>query len=222
MSQLTIRLAESDEDREKLFRFRYEIYVEEMGRVQKHADHERRRIEEPFDAAGANFVAFAGDKVIGCVRWNSGLDTDFAEYVDLYAMQRAGRYFPDCCGTSTKFMVAATWRHSSLSLRLLLKGYAHARQHGMLCDFMDCNPHLEAMFSRFGYRAYRGRIQHPEYGNVLPMMLISADHEYLIRCGSPFLDIERTCPSNEEAVAYLQERFFAAEESSLPTHGGQV
>ncbi len=209
MSQLTVRLAETAEDREKLFRFRYEIYVEEMGRVQKYADHERRRIEEPFDATGANFVAFTGDKVIGCLRWNSGLDTDFAEYVELYAMERAGRYFPGRCGTTTKFMVAPQWRVSSLPLRLCLAGYAHARRRGMLCDFMDCNPHLEAQFHRFGYRAYRGRIQHPEYGDVLPMMMISADLEHHQRCDSPLLPLERTCPRDDEAVAYLRDRFFA-------------
>ena len=31
MNQPTLRLAETAEDREKLYRFRYEIYVEEMG-----------------------------------------------------------------------------------------------------------------------------------------------------------------------------------------------
>ncbi len=44
MSQITIRLAETAKNREKLFRFRYEVYVEEMRRLQKHADHERRWI----------------------------------------------------------------------------------------------------------------------------------------------------------------------------------
>ena len=84
LAHLTIRQAESAEDRERLYEFRYRIYVEEMGRHQRYADHTRRRIEEPLDATAAHFLAVdpAGE-VVGCLRWNSGADTDFGEYVDL-------------------------------------------------------------------------------------------------------------------------------------------
>ena len=46
---LTIRQAETNKDRERVFRFRYEIYVEEMQRPQIYADHAARTVAEPFD-----------------------------------------------------------------------------------------------------------------------------------------------------------------------------
>ena len=83
LKDLIIRRAETAADLEKLYRFRYAVYVEEMGRPQRYADHGRKRIEEPLDAPAANFIALKDEEVVGCVRWNGGQDTDFGEYVDL-------------------------------------------------------------------------------------------------------------------------------------------
>ena len=114
LSRITIRRAESNEDFEQLYRFRYRVYVEEMQRLQRYADHERKHIEEPLDATAANFIAVADGDVVGCLRWNSGQDTDFGEYVELYDMRRAGSYFPHQCGTTTKVMVAPAYRRTAL------------------------------------------------------------------------------------------------------------
>ena len=42
-------LAETDEQKEAVYRFRYTVYVEEMGRYQGGADHTGRRLVEPED-----------------------------------------------------------------------------------------------------------------------------------------------------------------------------
>jgi hypothetical protein len=39
----------TDAQREAVYRFRYDIYVEEMGRYRDVADHEGRRLVEPDD-----------------------------------------------------------------------------------------------------------------------------------------------------------------------------
>jgi hypothetical protein len=50
---MTVELfrAQSEQDREELFRFRYGVYVEEMGRYRRTADHRARRLLEPEDAS---------------------------------------------------------------------------------------------------------------------------------------------------------------------------
>src|SRR4051812_6581919 len=65
---LVIRHADSLDDRQRIFRFRYEIYVEEMGRHQKYADHSARTVVEPFDATGHLFLAMEGDRIVGTAR----------------------------------------------------------------------------------------------------------------------------------------------------------
>ena len=41
--------ATSPEDRERVYRFRYQLYVEEMGRTQQYADDTAQTICEPLD-----------------------------------------------------------------------------------------------------------------------------------------------------------------------------
>ncbi len=69
---LTIRLAETSEDRQRVFRFRYEIYVEKMKRPQTYADHAARSVEEPLDGTGRIYLAEDDQgHVVGTVRSNS-------------------------------------------------------------------------------------------------------------------------------------------------------
>ncbi len=208
LSEVEIRLATSDRDLEKLFRFRYDIYVEEMGRTQKYADHDRRMIVEPFDSTGRNFIALHRGKIVGCIRSNLGIDTDFGDYVDLYQMQRVGPYFPRFCNVNTKLMVAPEWRRSGLMIRVASTAYEYVRRQGMVCDFIDCNPPLEKQFYRFGYRDYCGRINHPEYGDVLPMLLLGVDLAHLESCRSPLAEIERTLERDDNCVRHFRDEVF--------------
>lgn len=52
-----IRLATTEADRRAVYRFRYEVYVNEMKRVQTYADHEQRVIEELLDKTGYILIA---------------------------------------------------------------------------------------------------------------------------------------------------------------------
>lgn len=53
-----IHLATTESDRNAVFRFRYEIYVREMKRFQKYADHGKGMIEEPLDKTRSSLVMF--------------------------------------------------------------------------------------------------------------------------------------------------------------------
>jgi hypothetical protein len=203
---ITIRKAEIPEDRQRVFRFRYEIYVEEMKRPQTYADHAARIIEEPLDATGR--IYFAEDdqgSVIGTVRSNYGCDTDFGDYEGFYQLRCAGGNFPDRVSITTKLMVGREHRQGTLGARLSMATYRDGITSGILFDFIDCNPHLEDTFHRFGYRRFTGRIQHPEYGDVLPLVLLLTDLEHLEQVGSPFVRPCREHLSHIEANRLLHQ-----------------
>src|SRR5947209_1693584 len=44
-----VHVAESEEERDAVFRFRYSVYVEELGRKLGNADHERRQVHDDED-----------------------------------------------------------------------------------------------------------------------------------------------------------------------------
>jgi hypothetical protein len=214
LQDIIIRPAETTADLEQLYRFRYTVYVEEMQRPQRYADHVHKRIEEPLDATAVNWIALKGDVIVGCVRWNCGLDTDFGEYVELYGMRCAGPYFPNQCSITTKLMTARPYRRSSLGIDLCIEAFAHALTQGVVCDFIDCNPHLERFFARFGYRNYCGRINHPEYGDVLPMVCLLIDHEHRAELDSPFGGAADVNAHQPDVVRWFHEHVFSAHQAN--------
>ncbi|MBM3466201.1 MAG: hypothetical protein FJX76_29290 [Armatimonadetes bacterium] len=44
-----VHRAESPAEREAIYRFRYDVYVAELGKAMPHADHERRTVRDPED-----------------------------------------------------------------------------------------------------------------------------------------------------------------------------
>jgi hypothetical protein len=183
--QPTIRLAESAADRARVFRFRYRIYVEEMGRTQKHADHARRTIEEPFDATAHLLLAEAAGEIVGTLRANFARETDLGYYPELFGMTTVARAFPDAVSLTTKLMICPAHRSGTLAVRLALAMYEHGTSRGIRHDFIDCNAHLEDFFTRLGYRRFWPYVEHPEYGRVLPLRLDLDDFEHLRALGSP-------------------------------------
>ena len=69
-----IREAVTPEERDEVFRFRYQVYVEEMGRYRSVADHEGRKLIEADDATARLYYATDGERPVGAMRHNWGGD----------------------------------------------------------------------------------------------------------------------------------------------------
>jgi hypothetical protein len=110
---------------------------------------------------------------------------------------------------TTTLMIAPKHRNGTLGCRLSLATFRDGRRDGILFDFIDCNPHLEETFQRLGYRRYLGRIQHPEYGDVLPLVLMLTDVEHLEQIGSPFARVCREVFPHLEANRQMRQRIAA-------------
>lgn len=207
MSQIKVRLAETESDRQKIFQLRYDIYVQEMNRKQSYADHSLLRIEEPYDATGHLFLAETEEgEVIGTVRINFRKDGPL-ECEELYDMEEFRPFYPDKVSMSTKLMVKREYRSSAAASMLCMKIYEHARQNGVLLDFIDTNPHLVRLYNQVGYRLYKKNIDHPDYGNVIPMVFLLDDNEYLKQIHSPFLRLAKRFPAGTELAQLFQSRF---------------
>lgn len=65
---LEIRVAATDEEREAVYRSRYGVYVEELGRYHTAADHDRRRLTDSEDEHSWIVYASDGRDVVGSLR----------------------------------------------------------------------------------------------------------------------------------------------------------
>src|SRR5205807_4996828 len=68
----TVRLAETAQDRERVFRFRYETYCEQQHLFLDAGDHERRRLLDADDERALIWLAEQEGQVVGTLRANIG------------------------------------------------------------------------------------------------------------------------------------------------------
>ena len=73
-SNIHIAIAETDDEKRAVYRFRYRIYVEEMGKYKSVADHARREFYEPCDAHSRLFYATENGEVVATARTTWGGD----------------------------------------------------------------------------------------------------------------------------------------------------
>ena len=181
--------ADDHATRSAVYRFRYDIYVTEMGRRQSHADHGRGLITDPLDATGHCLAAFSlrrhPSRIIGTLRTNLLRRGPVGIYEDLYGLRDLDPEVRDRTSITTRLMVAREYRRGPLALLLASAMYDWGTRQGVQTDYIDCNPHLVRFFQRLGYHDL-GRIEHPEYGGV-HLMRLEHDLDYLTHIGSPLL-----------------------------------
>jgi GNAT superfamily N-acetyltransferase len=187
-SRTIVRPACSEDELEQLFRFRYRIYVDEMQRKQKHADHVHRRIRDGLDEFATNLIAWdATGAVVGTVRTNFARDGDLDGYELFYEMASAGSCHPCSTSICTRLMIAPAYRRSLLAVRLAVAVYDVGLKNGITHNFIDCNEHLVPFFEGLGFVRHIEPQEHEDYGRVHCMRLTLHDRERLTLLASAFL-----------------------------------
>lgn len=184
---LDIRKAQTQSEYDAVFRLRYEVYIEELGRVQRHVDHDARTIEEPLDRCGHVLCAFDGERLVGTLRSNYTRESQISYYEELYAMSAVGAAHPYATSITTKLLVMPAYRRSTVAFQLAMATYQLNLMHGIEHDFVDVYPERVPFFTRLGYRMHRTDVVHPEYGAVAVMRLGLHDESHLRSVDSPFL-----------------------------------
>lgn len=206
---IIIRLVTESDELLATYRQRYAIYVEELKYPQKWADHAARTVIEPLDATGHILGAFddAG-RLLGSVRLNYGVESDFGEYVELYRMKQFGPYFPDRLVLTTKMILDPWHRGGTLMLRMCQASFLHTKECFPETAFslIDSKPPLDGYFRRLGFRPTGPMIQHPAAGSVVPMAFVFDDGEYLRQIGSPLKKFYSDM-SETESVRWYQTAF---------------
>ena len=184
MATLTYRIFDETNVPDALFRFRYKVYVEEMGRPQKDACHKTKTIRDSFDEKAFHVVAFADDEVVGCVRLNFLRDIDPGFYFDFFDIGQLPTDQFEAVSLHTRLMVDPKYRTSRVTHKILLEVYKVGVYRDIKHTFVDCNDHLVRFFKRWGFKFY-GKKSHDEYGEVNLARLDMCDLEHLKSVRSP-------------------------------------
>ncbi len=173
---LDIRIAETAEEREAVYRFRYRIYVDEMGRYQQVARHADRQLVDPEDES--SWIAYArdGGEIVGAMRITWGGAGLSNRQLDLYGLRPFLVELPPACvAVGERAMVAPALRGGEILDRLGTVIEPLLDAHGVLAVFGACEPHLLSRYFRF-QRPYGTRnINSEEAGYLIPLVLFRPD-----------------------------------------------
>ena len=123
-----INVARTEAERNAIFEFRYQVYIEEMGKPYSHADHSHKRLSDPLDEKATLLYAARRGEIVGTLRINWGEDlaalTHFTKAFNLAAFQ--------CFPTSSlsfcsRLMVHRDHRYSALAAALSISAYQLGR-----------------------------------------------------------------------------------------------
>lgn len=207
-SQPELRLASSQDEREAIYRFRYQIYVEEMGKRLAYADQARHMLYDDMDDSAEHFMVVADGAVIAAARLNQGAGTEFSDHWrQVYRLERWQGFDHGCLSISSRLMVATPWRGSAVLSGLLLRLFEHSRDTGVRFNFLNCSPSLLEFYEQLGYRRYTDGFVDEDVGYRIPMVFMTEDAEFMRRVRSPFWRLARKLPSCDETTRWFEQQF---------------
>lgn len=173
---------------EGVYRLRYRILVEELGRVSPHADADRRRLEEPLDAGARQLAAYEPNAPapLGALRLNRGDDPGLASVEALYGLPPGGLGPRSMLAMRLVTRPEARGGGHRVLLGLARAAHRIALREGVDRLWLDCSPELADRFAWLGFDPVH-RFEHG--GEVVVMSADPRDRVRLGRSGSPLLEV---------------------------------
>lgn len=194
-----VRFARTEDERDAVYRLRYATYVEEMHLYQGLADHERRWLRDVDDDTAHHLYARAEGEVVGTLRIRLGREGTIPESVyTRFALERFLEWVPkEQLSVVGRFMVRKDMRGTTVPYRLIQECIRFLIEQGQELAFCDCQPHLLNLYLSLGFRPHLGTFDHPEFGVMVPLVLVLRDREHMEWVGSPLRTLLPTDVSSE-------------------------
>ena len=183
-----INIAETKDERNAVYRFRYQVYVEEMGRYRQTADHDNRMFYEPEDEYSRIGYAAENGEIVATARSTWGGLAPFPErQIRQYGLEPfLAEMKPEQIAVGERGMVARHLRGTDLLFRMISQGATFANENRIQLGFGACEPHLLNLYLGFGHRTYSKRNWNSaEAGYLIPLVFVTEDVEYLRQIRSP-------------------------------------
>lgn len=203
--KVVVSVVTDEAERDAVYRFRYDIYVREMGKVDlDEADHARRWIKDDADDDAVLYVARAVEPdgtagaIVGTLRTLHG-DADVpAVYHALDGFSRFEAFAPQALSFTGRLMVAPGGRGGAAMPALVNRAYADGLDSPVQFDFCVCTPGLVDLYEHLGYRRFTGNVADPVLGYMVPLVLVLRDGDHLRTIRSPLWRSLRRHPTLDD------------------------
>jgi ubiquinone/menaquinone biosynthesis C-methylase UbiE/CRP-like cAMP-binding protein/GNAT superfamily N-acetyltransferase len=200
----------SQSDREKIYRFLYEIWSEEFGRSMEGMDHDLRLMKDALDETAVHFIAVDhSGRILGCVRANVlGTGTPPAAVrPHLKPLALVELFGEDRVGYCSHLAVAPDSRGRTVTSLLIVALSRFCLKEGIEVVVSYCALHFVAFYYQLGYRPYTENFR-TDAAIRVPIAHCVRDRTYLQTIKSP---LARLCPEPLDdggaAASKLADRF---------------
>lgn len=206
---LSVHEVTSDEERAKLFAFRYRIYVDEMQIETAEADHDRRWLTDALDDVSHLHVLLSDDEVVGSLRTTVLSEVpDRDSLIEKFCIAPAlGTFAPEEICATGRFMLDPKLRHGTAILRLMKTAFEEAHTRGIRLNYGDCSPHLLPFYEHLGFRRYEKAFNDTSYGFKVPILMLLGDRERLERVRSPLARVASDGPDDPDARSWFEHTY---------------
>lgn len=200
-------IASDESIKKEIYRLRYNIYVEEMGKKISDADHNQKILKDSNDENAVHFYLQDSNGIAACLRTNFSMDASFSkEDIQNYSMNKFSEYALDL-SISSKLMIAPRLRNSPALGQLLINAYSYTRNRGVKFDFCNCSSSLIQLYECFGYRRYKESINDNDVGYRIPLVCVLEDVEHLKLVNSPFYRVVKAFENPKETGDWFAKNF---------------
>lgn len=186
-----VHVAKTKEEREAVYRFRYEIYVDELGRKLGGADHDKRMVHDEEDEQPTSLHLYAGpvDDIQGVVRlrcWPPGEVPDYER--GILALDSIPGVEEESIAEVGRLMIRRTLRGKLVLASIVRAIYENGAGRARLA-FCYCSPGLVRHYERLGYRPYSASLIDTPDGMEVPLICVLSDAKRFKKLGSPVADL---------------------------------
>lgn len=187
-----VSVASTEEERDAIARFCYEVYVRELGHDNlPGVCHDTETLRDAFDHAPNVRHLYVGppDAIQGVLRiilWAPGqVDEEFAA---LYAMDTIPGIDALATAEIGRLMIRPTLRGRMVLPSLATAAYElMVREHDVSLAFCECRPGLIASYRKLGFRPYGAKATKTAGGLMVPLISVTSDVDYYRAVGTVFL-----------------------------------
>jgi hypothetical protein len=184
--------ATTEQERQAIYRQRYEIYVEEMDRYRSIADHQNRWLTEPIDESSRLFYAVRDGELVGSIRLTLGADGGLTrELIAKYSLDEfLGQVSPEAIIVGERFMVNRSHRGTDVLFSMFTTYMRLVNELRIQLIIGDCEPHLLNVYQALGFRPYAPEnINSPDAGYLIPLVIVAEDIDYVRALDSPLAEV---------------------------------
>ncbi|MBT5778946.1 MAG: cyclic nucleotide-binding domain-containing protein [Rhodospirillaceae bacterium] len=210
----SVRIAQNDIDRLRIYRFRYSVLVDELHDDPPGRDDESMTVHEPVDDTSTLLYLASDDEIMGTLRLTYGMATPIppALYKG-YDLKNFNDFADSDLSLTSAWAVSARWRGTPALSVLFAAAYKMSKERNIRFDFCHCAPAQLAPYQRLGYRRYTSNFS-DETGLRVPMVMLLDDVRHLKRVRSPLFRIACKYEASSATAVWFSRKFPEANQAT--------